>query len=920
MELGAVFQNASVGILITRGTQIQRCNPRTAQLLGYASPEELCGQSAAVLCPDNESFTRMVAQAGAMLSRGRAFQTSWQFRTACGGLMWCRVNGNPVNAQDTSAGTAWVLEDITEARRAEEELRHSKAVLEDTMEYMDQGISLVDCNLTMVASNRRFFELLDFPGRLAAPGTPFEAFIRHNAERGDYGPGDVDEQVRTRVEMAARFEPHVFERTRPDGTVIEIRGKPVPGGGFVTTYTDVTKRATVERELAAAKLAAEEASRSKSAFLANMSHEIRTPMNAIIGLSHLALKTVLTPKQRDYLQKVQAAGQHLLRVVNDILDFSKVEAGKLDLEMTDFSIEHLLDTTCSLVATAAEEKELELVIELDPDVPRQLIGDTLRIGQILLNFANNAVKFTEQGEVAICVRALEVNEAEAVVEFRVRDTGIGLLPEQQSRLFQSFSQADSSTTRRFGGTGLGLAISRKLAELMGGAVGVESEPGVGSTFWFTARLQVGRQVPRELVPLPDLRGTRALVVDDSFYARAAIADILQDMTFEVSEVASGEHAIDAVRSAAVEGRPFEVVYLDWRMPGMDGMDTARRIRELGLQMPPTLMMVSAYGREEMMRQAESAGIDTVLVKPVRPSSLFDATMEVLGKRRGLCADAVTQRSPEQTPEAVPPMLTAIRGARLLVVEDNEINQMVAQEMLQQAGLHVDVAENGEVAIQKVLSQSYDLVFMDMQMPLMDGLTATQKIRSVPHLDKLPIVAMTANAMEQDRRRCLDAGMNDSMTKPIDPSALWAVLLRWIPPLQAPGPVSPAPLRPSAGPFDGIAGLDAGRGLAVACGNAKLYRTILSRFVHCEADTPARIQHALASGDVATAERLAHTLKGVAANIGALDIQRLSSAIEESLRTYEPPVVVQQRLQSLEQPLAQLVSAVSSRLPEVSKVP
>jgi two-component system, sensor histidine kinase and response regulator len=447
---------------------------------------------------------------------------------------------------------------------------------------------------------------------------------------------------------------------------------------------------------------------------------------------------------------------------------------------------------------------------------------------------------------------------------------------------------------------------------------VESELGKGSTFWFSARLGIGTVCDRELVPEPHMRGRRALVVDDNGHARAVLSDMLEGMTFVASEVASGPAAVDEVRKAAIEGRSYDVVYLDWRMPEMDGMDTARRIRSLGLAEPPILIMVTAYGREEMLKEARSIGIDNVLVKPVNASLLFDTTMSVLST----APRAAAQRSAPGEIEAVQPRLSAIRGARVLLVEDNDINQQVARELLEDAGLVVEVAENGQAALEMVQHAFYDLVFMDMQMPVMDGITATREIRKIGWLGRLPIVAMTANAMEQDRRRCIDAGMNDAVIKPIDPNDLWDTLLRWIH-LGDPAPAGTSQAsvdQPAAAPASGapafrweIAGLDTDLGLSRMLGKQGLYLAMLRRYVAGQKDVCARIHEALAMGDMPTAERLAHTTKGVSGNIGATAIQNLAAALEQSLREYHPPVDVQQRLLKLERPLALLIEALEAQL-------
>src|SRR6185369_4223896 len=686
--------------------------------------------------------------------------------------------------------------------------------------------------------------------------------------------------------------------------------------GVLGISRNITERKKIEEEVRRAKETAEQATRMKSDFLANMSHEIRTPMNAIIGLSHLVLKTELTPRQRDYIAKVQSSGQHLLGVINDILDFSKVEAGKLDLEHTEFPLEKLLDTTATLISEKSHAKGLELVFEVAPDVPRNLVGDSLRLGQILLNYANNAVKFTDKGEIIVAVRASQRTDQDVLLHFRVQDTGIGLSGEQMSRLFQSFSQADASTTRRFGGTGLGLAICKRLAELMGGEVGVESELGKGSTFWFSARLGVGAAAQRALLPVPDLRGRRALVVDDSDHARAVIVDMLQSMTFLTSEACSGLDAVDEVRRAASTAHPYEIVYLDWRMPGIDGMETARRIRSLGLASPPMVLMVTAHGREEVLKEAEAVGIQNVLIKPVSASILFDNTMTVLGARAGETSTADTPRG-----GTADHRLEALRGARILLVEDNEINQQVARELLEDAGLVVEVADNGQIALELAQKAPFDLVFMDMQMPVMDGVTATREMRKLEPLANLPIVAMTANAMEQDRRRCMDAGMNDYLIKPIDPHDMQSILLRWIRPRRAAAAELPARAAATSTASahgelpEGIEGLDTTLGLSRMMGKKSLYVAMLRRYLAGQRSVALEIRQALAAADLATAERLAHTTKAVSGNIGATLVQDRAATLEAAIRGNRAARDVEQLLAELEAPLAQMLDALARRLPE-----
>ena len=689
--------------------------------------------------------------------------------------------------------------------------------------------------------------------------------------------------------------------------------------GVVWTLDDVSEERRVADEMRRAREMAEDAARTKSSFLANMSHEIRTPMNAIIGMAHLLHKSGLNERQQDYLGKIERSSQHLLGIINDILDFSKIEAGKLSIESTDFELDAVLENVANLVGEKASSKGLELVFELAPDLPRSLIGDPLRLGQILVNYCNNAVKFTEHGEIRVRVSRREEDEHQVLLHFAVQDSGIGLSQEQLGRLFQSFSQADSSTSRRYGGTGLGLAISKSLAQLMGGQVGAESELGVGSTFWFTARVGKAELPQRVLLPRVDLRGCRVLVIDDNEYARIALTDMLAAMSFHVAAVASAAQGVAAVQRAAAEGQPFQVVLTDWQMPGMDGLEAGRRILQLGLQPAPQLVMVTAYGREEVIQQADATGFSAVLTKPANPSQLFDTVMRVLGEQPEAYGAVASRTTAESE-------LAAIAGARLLLVEDNELNQEVAVDLLQDAGFVVEVANNGREAVDKLQQQPagrYDAVLMDMQMPVLDGLAATAEIRALPQFSHLPIIAMTANAMQGDRERCLEGGMNDYVAKPIAPEQLWRALLRWIPVRASPGQpgaqVGPGQATAQAGaagahglPAD-IEGIDVGLGLGRAAGKKLLYRSLLQRFVELEQDALKQVRHALEAGDAVTAERVAHTLKSTAGSIGATALQAAAEPLERALHEQAPLAVIEPLLASCSALLEPLAAALAQWL-------
>jgi PAS domain S-box-containing protein len=671
--------------------------------------------------------------------------------------------------------------------------------------------------------------------------------------------------------------------------------------GLIVAMSDVTAQKLAQQ-------AAESANAAKSAFLATMSHEIRTPLNAIMGMTLLTLQTELTPRQRDYLRKVQGAGQLLLGTINDVLDYSKIEAGRLELDRHEFDLEELLATVGAQLSERAAAKGLELVIDLAPELPRRLIGDQVRLGQILLNLGGNALKFTERGGACLRVRQQQREGDSVLLRCEVEDSGIGLTAEQQGRLFERFQQADSSITRRFGGTGLGLAISKHLAEAMGGSIGVRSQLGQGSTFWFTVQLGVGTPVVAPWTRAAALKGKRALVVDDHPPAREVLQGLLLQMGLEAQTCPDALQALGEVSAAEAEAQPFDVLLLDWQMPNIDGIELADLIAAQGLVHPPALVLVTSFDQQELLPAAKAAGIQRVLAKPVTASVMFDALAQVF--------DSAARLAPSPGHDGSLSEAAALRGCRALLVEDNELNRQVAAELLAALGLVVDTAENGAVAIERVGQRRYDVVLMDMQMPVMDGLSATRALRQLPEAADLPILAMTANAMLSDREHCLEAGMNDHIAKPIDPADLTAKLLRWVrppgsPPTPAPALTAPpsllAPPGPSAPPSAPLPALDRAAGLRLTGGNAALYRSLLARFGEAQAEMAAQLQAARRAQDTAQARRIAHSLKGGAAQLGASALAAAASRLERAIVDAQPQVQVAALVEALEAEQARLIA-------------
>ena len=717
----------------------------------------------------------------------------------------------------------------------------------------------------------------------------------------DLSISDIDAHItaETYPDVAAHIRKNGFIRLETDHRHRDGHTIPVEmtvyfheGQGGAPDYftgfgVDVSQRRQFAASLQHAKDAAEAATLAKSAFLANMSHEIRTPMNAIIGMSHLALQTQLDKKQRNYIENVHRSGENLLGIINDILDFSKIEAGKLSLEAANFNLHDVMDNLAHQIGIKIEDKGLELLFNTAPDVPSALIGDPLRLGQILINLGNNAAKFTETGEIVVGIDKVADFEDGVELHFWVRDTGIGMTPEQCDKIFKSFSQADASTTRKYGGTGLGLAISKNLVEHMRGKIWVESVFGAGSTFHFHARfgVQASPQVGR-LFKAEEFQGLRVLVVDDNASAREILSAMTKTLGLEVDAAQDGAQALRLIAMADTKARPYDVVLMDWKMPVMDGIDAVGRLRSDPLSRVPTVIMVTAYDREEALASASAHGValQTVLTKPVTPLTLLEAMGEVLGK--GLEASTPKEVHADGYADAV----NQLKGARILLVEDDDMNQELAVELLDTAGMAVVLARHGQEALDILaVDTHFDGVLMDCQMPVMDGYIATREIRKNPNFNNLPIIAMTANTMAGDKEKVLEAGMWDHIAKPLNVSAMFTTMAQWIRPAATAGVHALASHQEAfgtshtkaSGLFDNMSlpGIDTRFGLATALNKEALYRRLLHKFRDGQSAFADRFAQARAGSDSATAHRLAHTLRGTAATVGAKGVQAAAERLE-----------------------------------------
>jgi PAS domain S-box-containing protein len=945
-----ILESTAEGIFgVDTEGRITFLNPTACRLLGFTA-EELIGRPSHAAIhhhrPDGTEYPQEECPMFAAYKQGKASRIDDEF-------LWCKdgrglpveYGATPMLKDGAVIGAVVSFSDITERKRAEESLQRANFLSDMALELTKCGYWHVDYSdpdyyYQSERAARIAGEEIKPDGRYHLQNEWFSRLIEADPELAE----QAAEKYQGAIEGKYPHYDATYAYKRPiDGRIVWlhaagslVRGEDGKVKFMYGVYQDITDLKRLETDLVASKEKAEEATQMKSMFLANMSHEIRTPMNAIIGLSHLALKTQLTPKQRDYLSKVHNAGTSLLAIINDILDFSKIEAGKLDIETTDFQIDEVIGSVTTVTAQKAHEKGIEFLADVSSAIPETLLGDPLRLGQILTNLVNNAVKFTERGEIRLKIELLEQMGEKVQLKFSVRDTGMGMTKEQSAKLFQAFAQADMSTTRKHGGTGLGLTICRRLVELMGGQIWLESEPGVGSTFLFTVWLGVGEHASRGKIVPSQFQDLRVLVVDDNAAAREILSESLESLAKRVDAVSSGSEALAAIKERDAD-EPYDVIFMDWRMPGMDGLQATRQIKnDSTLRQKPAIIIVTAFGREEVREEAEKLHVDGFLLKPVTKSMLVDSLVSVFVAGSDEADDLASANAEDAR---------RLKGVRALLVEDNEINQQIAVELLEGVGAVVEVAGNGRLAVEKLSANptGFDLVLMDLQMPEMDGYQATAKIRADARFAMLPIIAMTAHATMEEKQRCLAAGMNDHVSKPIDPALLFGTVERFYKPTPATAlpersagfrppspeavfgkPASPPSMNepkrtevraPEAGGLPDVEGLDTKDGLSRVAGNRKLYLKLLRQFVDQQELAPAQIAEALAGNDLPTAERRAHTVKGVGGSLGMSGVQEVAAKLEKALAAQCAPAERTSLLEEFGATLDGFIDRLRAALPQ-----
>ncbi|MCB1920005.1 MAG: PAS domain S-box protein, partial [Candidatus Competibacteraceae bacterium] len=821
------------------------------------------------------------------VAQGRHFASEFRIRRHDGAYRWFHTLAVPLR-DEQGAIVKWFGSntDIDDIKQTEKALRESEEKFYQAMLHAPIGKALVAPNGHWLDVNPVLCRIVGYT----------EAELLARDFQSITHPNDLDVDLAyVQQLLAGEIETYQIDKRllHQDGHVvwIQLNVSLVRDGSrapcyFISQIQDITERKRAEIILIEAHAKAEAANRAKSNFLANMSHEIRTPMNVVLGLAQLLLDTELTSHQRDYLTKLHHSARSLLGILNDILDYSKIEAGKLNLEAVEIELAELLESTSRLFSLAAESKGIELTFDIALDIPPVLIGDPLRLKQILNNLLGNAVKFTDQGHIQLSIRQLQKQDDDMTLQISIHDTGIGMAPEQIGRLFQAFEQADASTTRQFGGSGLGLAITKQLVEMMGGNLSVESEQGQGSAFTFTVCLKIPFNSAQQHTATA-LHSMRTLIVENHAVSCDVLRNILAGWSFQVDAVHSVEESLAKAVDMHRSGQPYELVLVNWKLSGIGGIEFVRRFREEAAKLSTSIcqtivVMATAYRHQEIQQAAQDLQIDAILEKPVIPSRLFNLVnglqsgsrqSERLGSECSPCSDLQDGRNRLQT----------LQGSRLLLVEDNLTNQLVAQDLLKKMGLSVTTASNGREAIEQASVQRFDIILMDLQMPEMDGLEATKHLRALPEGQTVPIIAMTAAVMSADREASLSVGMNDFMTKPIDVDKLTSILLRWIPPIaDDKSPIPPKTATGTAGSPFSVAGLDLAKAVMRLGGDWALLRRTLHNFARDFADSTTALDEYLAQGRWPEARRLIHTIKGMALSIEAHPLHEIAEQFEQEL--------------------------------------
>ena len=871
-------------------------NRAALEMLGYQD-HELLGQPVHETIhhskPDQTPYPPeacAMCRAGIRSFKGVGDEVIWR---KDGSGFQARYSSTWIRNEGQSAGSVIVFKDVTHRKKAEEQLRK----LYKAVEQSPVSVVITDPDGTIEYVNPMFTRVTGYTSVEALGQNP-------RILKSDQTPAGTFKALWDTITSGRAWQGELQNKKKNGALIWEaVNISPIfSGKGEITNYLcvkeDITQRKKMEaslieshHQLEAAvavskqeKRRAEAADKAKSQFLANMSHEIRTPMNAIIGMTHLTLQTDLTPRQQDYVGKIDASAKSLLGLINDILDFSKIEAGKLDMETLEFSLDETLENLAGLILVkAGEKKDLEVLFRVDPDTPNSLVGDPLRLNQVLVNLGNNAVKFTEKGHIIVGVDVKETNKEQAVIRFSVTDSGIGMTPGQQQKLFKAFGQADTSTTRKYGGTGLGLIISKRIVEMMGGSIALDSTYGKGSTFSFTVPLKLGSQASHRRPALDaELAGINVMVIDDNPAARQIFLDMLGAFSLTATGAGSGQEGLALMHRAAV---PYNLILVDAHMPGMDGFETAQAIRQLpaGSDAGPgpapgrtKIVLVCSGDTQAIRSRAEKMALDGILVKPASYSGLFNALVNAFGRAMG--TKLVSRK--EVTAKTLP---REILGARILLVEDHDINQQVAREILEGAGFWVDVAGNGEQGLSQAVSFPFDLVLMDLEMPVMDGYGATRKIRGHKSREELPIIAMTAAAMPKDRQRAMAAGMNDHVSKPIDLNELFKALSKWIKPGNRPLPDGFRRHKKAEKQLSDVPGIAVVHALSRLDRNQSLYLDLLAKFKRDYARADIDLKRLLDNKNTSGARHLAHAVKGVAGNIGMTDLQAAAADMENACR-------------------------------------